>query len=52
MAEGHMATNENRLLSTLPAEDYRRIAPKLERVSLAARGNSQLTRKHVTSEMF
>jgi hypothetical protein len=35
MAEGHMATNENRLLSTLPAEDYRRIAPKLERVSLA-----------------
>jgi CRP-like cAMP-binding protein len=37
MAEGHMPTGQNRLLATLPAEDYRKIAPELQRVSLGLR---------------
>lgn len=37
MAEGHVPRGENRLLATLPAEDYRRISPELEKVSLGLR---------------
>jgi CRP-like cAMP-binding protein len=37
MAETHAPQGQNRLLSTLPAEDYRQIAPQLEMVSLGLR---------------
>jgi CRP-like cAMP-binding protein len=37
MAEGRVPTGQNRLLSTLPAEEYRQIEPQLRRVSLGSR---------------
>lgn len=37
MAEGHAPLGTNRLLSTLPPEVYREIAPHLEQVSLGLR---------------
>jgi CRP-like cAMP-binding protein len=37
MAEAHAPQRQNRLLSTLPAEEYRQIAPELEMISLGLR---------------
>lgn len=52
MAEGHAPLGTNRLLSTLPPEVYREIAPRLEQVSLGLRQILYESRKPIEYVYF
>lgn len=52
MAEGHVATGQNRLLSILPDEEYRHIAPHLQKVSLGTRAMLYESRKPIEHVYF
>jgi CRP-like cAMP-binding protein len=52
MAEGRMPSGHNRLLMTLPPEDYRQITPHLERISLGLRAMLYESRKPIEYVYF